>query len=1007
MTKHWLGIGGVAAGVAAVVIGVAVAVASCSQTPTNVPVRSLQQSQKSDVVCLGTLQEDGGALIVPQIPLAQEQCAPVPANVTGSTLPNHLYSVVTQTTRGEVAVIDLTAGQVIDEDKSTPGINFIPVGGSPTDVAVTPDGYMTFVATAEEDKPAIYAIPNSRLLGDYGGQPPLKLTDLQACLLAQVPQALAIATRPDGKTVLLVMVRGSDTLGTRAGIVAIDPAPLTQAWPDGGGPPPPDAAAAERAADAAPPLPPGTLTSCPVIGGVALSNTLPASWTPGPAWPDGVPYADAGAATEPTAATSCGVGAPADAGVADSGGAGDAGEGGLPLSFAQLGSPHPASMALRDDVHLLYVADEAIPVIHVIDVSDPTAPHEQAPLLATSVLNPARRVIVGPMALSPTTSDFKRYLYAVDTRDKSLMVFDVSDPAASPRVPLQRPHPELNPFAAPDRLGFSAPIASLAFVEHDWPLPSQSDAEAPNPIHQYSGLLCNPNPNVHPDAGAFLDLGAFYRVDQAALIQPSGARETFPNRLRGVFAFVTLSNGSVVVIDVDDWDAPCRRPDPMAAGDVKDLAGVTYTVDAGIGQTGLLAIPQPPPGATPDAGQFEPYHAPLTYNSNISESPAVTLEPFFPVSAPHRMRANTLLMNDPVSGEHIPYLSSAPALFDVNGAPQGTSAGMAATRPLMLPTLLPPGWIDYSYLQTPIEPNPAARTWVSPDMAFGSCAYPASLLPQTGTPSVRLSFDDPSAHIDQDWTVTYEGVLPTVSGVVGDMVLDDQDGQTMTMYATGARLCEAGVEDWQMGQARVAQLARNLPAVGLPVQPPDRAQWTADYIEITDDLLDPSDPYWSLPASDAGASEAGAGADAGNRLPVVNDCWEGDLANATADARYNFCLNTFGTAANADTYLSRDFPILEANDDYLRVGRFGWVDRDTMGNAVAEASTNRVVVAASDTNKTFLHEAQCCFHHQAGFKVRAGGEWLTVGSSVGMLNHEQSDPRPDGAFSRPTLGWRS
>jgi hypothetical protein len=365
------------------------------------------------------------------------------------------------------------------------------------------------------------------------------------------------------------------------------------------------------------------------------------------------------------------------------------------------------------------------------------------------------------------------------------------------------------------------------------------------------------------------------------------------------------------------------------------------------------------------------------------------------------MRSSAVLMNDPISGEHIPYVSSAPGLFDVNGAPQGTPGGMATTRPMMLPTLLPPGWVDYTYLATPIEPNPAGRTWVSPDLAFGRCSYPDSLLPQMGTPNVRLSFDDPSAQASQDWTVTYEGVLPSLSGVVADMVLD-QGGQTMTLYASGGQLCSSGVEDWQMGQARVAQLNRELAAVGLPVEPADRAQWTADYIEITDDLLDPSDGYWSLPPSDAGASQMDAStSDGGNVVGVTNECWDGDLANASASVRYNFCLNTFGTSANADTYLLRDFPILEANDNYLRVGRFGWVDRDLTGNVVPEASTNRVVVAASDTNKTFFHQAQCCFHHQAGFKVRAGGEWLTVGSSLGLLHHEQGDPSTGQCFQSP------
>ena len=73
------------------------------------------------------------------------------------------------------------------------------------DVAVAPDAQMTFVSSRDPNKPAIYGIPNVRLLGDslaappagvpYGGPPPpLQLTDLFACALPQPPEALTIAT---------------------------------------------------------------------------------------------------------------------------------------------------------------------------------------------------------------------------------------------------------------------------------------------------------------------------------------------------------------------------------------------------------------------------------------------------------------------------------------------------------------------------------------------------------------------------------------------------------------------------------------------------------------------------------------------------------------------------------------------------------------------------------------------------------------------------------------------
>ena len=300
------------------------------------------------------------------------------------------------------------------------------------------------------------------------------------------------------------------------------------------------------------------LPPCTLLGNTLLadSSVLPSSFQVGPAWPDGVPYVEGGVDLEGSA--------PPPAPVVD-GGAGTCSappvaDAGLPLSVVPPVQATPSAMVLRTDNSILYVADGAVPVIHVVDVSDPTRPTELAPLLATSVRDPAKVIRVGHIAISPPTRDYRRYLYAVDETEGTVMVYDVTDPVASPHVPLLRPHPELNPFVEPDRLAFSAPVAAVSFVEHDWLLESQVDSQ-----HYYSGILCNPNPNAHPDQSTFLAKGAYYRVDQAQTIQNSGTAENFPSRLRGVFGFVTLSNGAIVPIDVDDWDAPVPPARPRWA----------------------------------------------------------------------------------------------------------------------------------------------------------------------------------------------------------------------------------------------------------------------------------------------------------------------------------------------------------------------------------------------------------------------------------------------------------
>ena len=162
--------------------------------------------------------------------------------------------------------------------------------------------------------------------------------------------------------------------------------------------------------------------------------------------------------------------------------------------------------------------------------------------------------------------EYQRFLYAVDSSDGSVMVFDVTEPSASPRTPMQRPHPELNPLSAPDRLSFASPVASLAFATHDWPIipPGANGNTQNDQVHAYAGLLCNPNPNAVIDGGAAAggeagvrDYGFYYTAQQTGVPYSGGTEQAIPLRLRGVFAFATLTTGEVITIDVDDWDAPC------------------------------------------------------------------------------------------------------------------------------------------------------------------------------------------------------------------------------------------------------------------------------------------------------------------------------------------------------------------------------------------------------------------------------------------------------------------
>jgi hypothetical protein len=983
-----------ASGIAALGLCVAVSAASCSSTPVNVPVRTFERAKKMDVVCMH--MTDGNGNYLPAVPLTQDNCAPVPTNVLGSTLPNHLYALVTQTTRGEVAVVDITSGTVVDEDRSTPGINFIPVGQNPTDVAVAPDGLLTFVSAAEVNKPAIYAIPNPRILGDsqfpttFYTQPALTLPELPVCALPQPPIALAIVPRStvsaptdggsdagddggdaatDGGVTatssyeLLVLLAAGPTGAAK--IITIDPEPfvrglsLTDLGPDASLPP------------AGTTVGPGSLDPCPITSAVELSGAVPPSWTPGGTWSDGIDYIDADIDISSDLPWS-GPGCSAPPGYLDGGnfdaalppfptidggsagsGTSDGGDAGIPFVFAQTLAPQPTSLVFDDQAMALYVGDVALPIIHVVDMSKPGAPRELPPLLATSMTEPSRIVSIGGLAISPTTRDYKRYLYAIDAKDGSLIVYDVTDPNTTQRSPMQRPYSELSPNNPRDRIVLAAPVAAVAFVRNDWPL---TEVNGVNVTTAKTGLLCNPNanainasslPNVRTDSDE--SLGAAYTANA-----PNQQVGVGPTRLRGVFGLATLSNGEMVTIDVDDWDSPCRRPEPLLARamDCSNLNGgylpVTSSAPDGGGsfQASSLEVTEQIPSGPNDV---DPYHAPSTYDCRpgANGGSPISLEAFFPVAAPHRPRSEFYLRNDPSTGVHVPNLASA-AQLNVLGTPENTMPDAGGVTPYMSPAF---GFaFDPGSLSNPTDPN-------SSDRGNGAIV----------SPGIAFSWEDPTAYVDQNWAVTYEGTIPAYDGVAAFLSSPDGSYETITMSPPNSRFCSGGVEDFTIARSRVDAEVAALPTYNLTPLP-ETGEWTGDYVQLADDVLNQGDSYWSLP----------------------NDCWDPSLADP--DARQSVCENTYGSLSESDggvnttPSLYRDFPILEAYDDHFVVGRFGYHDPSNPQVAT------RVVVSADPSNAATMKLMKCCFANKVTFHVRAGGEWVTLGSASGFLHHVVTDP---------------
>ncbi len=978
------------------IAGAAVSTASCANTPPNSPVRSFDRAQKVDVVCLHVENYDADTNFVTEVypqPLPQAECGPAPIYVDGTTLDNHLFALVTQTTRGEVALVDLTAGNVVDIDNSTPGINFLPVGKNPTDITSAPDGTWSYVAAAEPGKPAIYALDSRVILGDSrafdfdlstipdGGAPqPFvipTLTTWPACSLPQAPGAMSIVpaaaatASADGGTnadagaagyayTIAVVLPGDEV--NSAKLVTLDP---TQ-FQDGT-------------------IGPGSLTSCKLLSSIELSSAAPTTWTPGPTWDDGiradggfnekenVEFLDAGPDAAPIKVElpptfPAGVGEPP---AAASCATFDAGSGVNQIPDVPVLAPRGGFMAR--DATTLYIADENIAMIHVIDVSNPSAPHENPPLLATSQLDPSRRVAVGQIAVSPSTRDYKRYLYAIDQNDSgSIMVFDVSNPSTVAQVPMTRPHPELNPFLPPDRISFSYPVASLAFASHDY-----SSTATGGSVALSRGILCNPNKNAglsFPPA----DPGAYYRANADATNPTFGLEGQLglgPNRLRGVFAFATLTNGSVVILDVDDWDAPCRRPDPMGTNPADDEAALVPTSPL----ISSITPQEPVPFSSTD---YDPYHAPIAFDSAFTYENAAgagittgtSNETFFPVSAPNRLRSQYLLSNNITTGLNIPHLTSTPILSQItagNPTPLSVAGIPGFANPMMVPTYSELNDVSYDAAQNVADPSQR-----NPTFPNGATSPQDKLLAQPiqdAQPAVRISWEDPTAHYNQNWTVTYEGVLPGFSGTPGQSGvsgnLSTTDGFHSLSVDTGPNMCRRGVEDAQVGAERADQYLAALPKYG--IEAPSRLDHRiGDYVQLSEDLISSADPYWYEDDSNAPGGT----------------CWDWDpshpLPPSDPAGRYNTCQAIYGYAG--DQSIQRDFPIWQAFDDHFVLGRYGYTD-------ASQNPATREVVGPDASNVAAMKAMMCCFHRAVQFHVRTGAEWVANGSVLGLLHHVTKD----------------
>ncbi|MCA9627326.1 MAG: hypothetical protein KC766_06660, partial [Myxococcales bacterium] len=439
---------------------------ACQDAPVSLPLRSLERSGEVAFVCRNDHDVDR-----PGRPI--DDCPDYDDGDDGGEL-NQLLALVTQTTRGEVAVVNLSRGRVEDVDPGSPGFNFLPIGAQPTGIASTPGGQATFVGVGELGREGIFALPSSCIDQPSANQPPRDLSTWSACALPVAPGELRVLVDPPAAD-------GSQRASCGGDQAAGDPA-LQQGR----------LCPADLSVEASPPGRRKLLVTLPdwgevwVLDAQRILNAEPGSFD----------YCQPDVALKLNGVTPA---APPPQQVPD-----DLDRVPEVQPYERTNwTPYPGGIAL--DRETLYVTDRGAPILHRIDVSDVCAMREVEPLLPVRLDRPGDTITTSAVGVSPITSAGKRFVYATDELAGSVMAFDVSLDSAN-RTPIVRPRAKLMPFEPPDRIAFDAPVRSIQFVQRDIPV---LDANGVG----LGAQLCDP---LNDDA-----LGAQYRPDGQ---QSDGAR---------------------------------------------------------------------------------------------------------------------------------------------------------------------------------------------------------------------------------------------------------------------------------------------------------------------------------------------------------------------------------------------------------------------------------------------------------------------------------------------------
>src|SRR3954471_17046890 len=160
------------------ILGLGLALIGCGKDPTVVPVRNLERPADMGFVCmrLATTAEGPrltGRPMVDCHPHLDAKISPQPpTEAVDFSQPRVMgtFGLVTNTARGELGVVDMDLGRLVDMDRSQPGFNMLPVGAFPEVMSASQDGCI--VATANRGSCDLAVIDPQRLLSQtFAGQP--------------------------------------------------------------------------------------------------------------------------------------------------------------------------------------------------------------------------------------------------------------------------------------------------------------------------------------------------------------------------------------------------------------------------------------------------------------------------------------------------------------------------------------------------------------------------------------------------------------------------------------------------------------------------------------------------------------------------------------------------------------------------------------------------------------------------------------------------------------------